>query len=83
MKTKLAIAVTLISGSMGLLFAAAKVDTCAEKFKTCSQACDNTLQKGKLAGRSDETTEREHKTCMKKCETEKADCEKNAGSVKK
>ncbi len=60
-----------------MMFAAAKVETCADKFKTCSSACDGELQKCKHSGRPDETCERLHEVCVHKCKNDQADCEKN------
>ncbi len=60
-----------------MLFAAAKVETCAEKFETCSLNCDTELRKCKLSGRPDETCEQVQRICMQKCNNAKVDCEKN------
>ena len=63
---------------MVILFAAAKVQDCAQAYKGCATACNAELSKCKLSGRPDETCDQAFKQCMKKCDNAKADCEKNS-----
>ncbi|MDQ6911543.1 MAG: hypothetical protein M3119_05240 [Verrucomicrobiota bacterium] len=77
MKLKLSLAALLASGSMVMVFAAGKVETCAEKYSHCSETCTNEQYHCKTSGVDPTNCEVRFKTCMKKCDKAKADCEKN------
>ncbi|MDQ2919314.1 MAG: hypothetical protein M3R10_05500 [Verrucomicrobiota bacterium] len=76
MKFKLTIAAILASGSIALVCAAAKVETCAEKYSGCSEACTNAQFACKARGTDPYNCEKAFKTCMHSCDKAKADCEK-------
>jgi len=81
-KVKLTAAAILMSGSIVMLFAAAKVETCADKYKACTQTCQTELSKCKLSGRPDETCEQAHKICETKCHNAQVECENAQGGGK-
>ncbi len=77
-KTKSLLAAALLfCGSFLMVFAAAKVETCDEKFKTCSEVCMNQKYANKAGSRTEESINASYKSCMNACNKAKADCEKN------
>ena len=77
MKLKLILATLLAAGSLMMAFAAGKVETCADKYKSCGEACTNAQYHCKTSGVDATNCEIRFKECMSKCDKAKADCEKN------
>jgi hypothetical protein len=76
-KTKSLLAAALLfGGSFLMVFAAAKVETCDEKYKHCSEVCMNQKYANKAGARTPESYEASYKSCMSACDKAKADCEK-------
>lgn len=61
-----------------MVFAAAKVDPCTEKYEACSDSCTNAQAKCKFGGSDPGKCEQDHKVCMQKCDNAKKDCESKA-----
>ncbi len=60
-----------------MALAAPKVETCDDKYKSCSENCTNGQYHCKTMGVDPTECEKRFKTCMNKCDKAKADCEKN------
>ena len=62
-----------------MVFAAAKVETCDDKYKTCSEVCTNQKFANKAGSRTEQSIDASYKSCMSACDKAKADCNKSAG----
>ena len=74
MKTKICVATLMISGSVVMMFAAAKADPCAEKYKSCTDACGVTESQSLRRGVDRLQVENAYKRCLSACDKANPDC---------
>ena len=70
----------MISGCAMMMFAATKVDPCAEKYKSCTDSCTNTESQSLRRGVDRLQAENAYKRCMSACDKANPEC---AGNAKK
>jgi len=58
-----------------MMMFAAKVETCAEKHKTCTDSCENTKSQARARQVDQAQYENAYKMCVKDCEKKKDECE--------
>lgn len=74
MKAKISLVTLLVGGCLMIGFAA-KVETCADKFTSCSDSCTNVQAHCKASGSDPGNCEIKFNRCMNSCEKAKKDCE--------
>lgn len=78
MKKKISLAALLVSGGVLMMFAAAPADPCADKHKSCTDACGITQSQSLRRGVDRLQAENAFNRCVKACDKSKADCEAKA-----
>ena len=79
MKKKISVAALLVSGGVMMMFAAAPAaDPCADKHKSCTDACSLTQSQSLRRGIDRLQAENAFNRCVKACDKTKADCEAKA-----
>ena len=79
MKTKICAAALIMSGCVMMVFGA-KVDSCAEKFKSCTESCMHIQAGCRARGAEPVECEKAYKMCLQDCDKAKKDCD---GKTKK
>ena len=76
-KTKICAAGLIMSGCVMMVFAA-KVDSCAEKYKSCTESCMNVKAQCRARGANPDQCENTYKICLKDYDKAKNDCDGKA-----
>ena len=77
MKTKICAAALIMSGCVMMVFAA-KVETCAEKYKSCTDSCMNAKSQCRARGAQPDQCEKTYKMCLQDCDKAKKACDDKA-----
>ncbi len=76
MRLKIFLVIAFASSSLVMAFAAGKVETCADKYKQCSETSTNAFYQCKATGRDPAACDKEKAKHEDACNTAKAKCEK-------
>jgi hypothetical protein len=57
---------------------AAKVEPCAEKYKTCTDSCEHVKSQCKARGAQPDQCENAYKMCLQDCDKAQKDCDAKA-----
>jgi hypothetical protein len=75
MKRKICVTLLALSSGLMMVFAAAAVDKCTEKFDACKVTCDNLKAQLTARGSTPDTISMRHKQCLADCDKALKDCQ--------
>lgn len=82
MKRKLCVALLALSSGLMMVFAAATVDKCTEKFNGCMTSCGNLKAQLTARGSTPDTIDMRYKECSADCDKALKACQAKSQSKK-